>query len=297
MSRPLPPLDRDDICRRYEAGETTYQIARSLDISPNSVQRILAAMGVVRRQGGAPPFPHDIRALHARYVSGESSEAIAKGLGYSDGSVVRGAFYRQGLPVRSRSDARRLEMGGLSPQQRLGRTAAAHAAVRGMTHSFDQLCRRALGVEASQGHVSETDRAMGVMLTGLGADVSYAKAIGPYNADITVGGVVVECYGGGWHGGGRAMARFDKRTRHILDAGWHLVVVWAEKPRYPLGISAAEYVVTLEDKASRDPSAPRQYRVIRGTGQELIRGCSKDNDFPVKLPRKRVGHIWCEHNR
>lgn len=240
-------------------------------------------------------FPRDVDDIIRRYEAGERIQDIAAVLDM-DPSSLRKGLRNRGYALRSQSESLRLHLASIGPDGRQARSAAAHAAVRGMVRTADDLARRAAGKERSQAHVSENDRALGRMLADAGLAFTYAKAIGPYNVDIAAAGVVVECYGGGWHGGGRALARFDQRTRYILDAGWSVVVVWIDQRRHPLSIAAAEYVVALADVAGRDPAAPRQYRVIRGNGEELVRGCSKDDHFPLKPPRKAGGCVRCEHD-
>lgn len=240
-------------------------------------------------------FPRDVDDVIRRYEAGERIEDIAAVFDMT-GSSLRKGLRNRGYSLRSGAESMRLRMAALGPDGRQAQSAAAHAAVRGITRTADDLAKRAAGKERSQAHISENDRQLGRMLADAGLAITYAKAIGPYNADIATAGIVVECYGGGWHGGGRALARFDQRTRYILDAGWSVAVVWIDQRRHPLSVAASEYVVALADIAGRDPSAPRQYRVIRGTGEELVRGCSKDDNFPLKPPRKSSGCVRCEHD-
>jgi hypothetical protein len=135
----------------------------------------------------------------------------------------------------------------------------------------------------------------GYLLAMLPDGALPCKAIGPYNVDIALAPIAVEVFGGAWHGGGRAAARWPKRIRYLLDEQWHVVVVWVEHARDPLTIGAAEYVVALRDQLRRNPALVGQYRVIRGSGKEIIRGCANDDHFPVKPPRGSRTHVRCEH--
>jgi len=164
--------------------------------------------------------------LYRRYQAGESLREITVDFGGS-ATGLHDAFKRRGYTCRPPS------------------ADAAHAAVRGIAKSLDDLCLKAVGRERTQANVSPLDRAFATMLD---TPAIINKAIGPYNIDVAVHPVAVEIYGGGWHAAGRAAARFPKRARYILDCGWHLVIIWvSEKSSYPLTIAASEYVRSLID--------------------------------------------------
>lgn len=200
---------------------------------------------------------------------------------------------KRGWATRSVAEASALRYADTTPEYRRAITAAAHDAARGSSHSFEYRCRIALGKERTLANQSETER---LLLDMLPVGAKPGKAIGPYNVDIAVGTVAVEVYGGTWHSGGRAAARFPQRVRYILDQGWSVVLIWVEQARYPLAVAAAEYVIALGEFTRRHPTAPTQYRVIRGTGEEIVRGCAKDDHFPLKPARERRLHLRCPHD-
>jgi len=122
-------------------------------------------------------------------------------------------------------------------------------------------------------------------LNGAGIDTIINKAIGPYNADIGAGSVAVEIFGGTWHGGGRPAEIFPKRSRYILDAGWHLVIVWITK-FFAFTENGANHIISFIEETSRNESAVREYRVIGGDGQLLASQRGDFDDFPFIPPGK-----------
>jgi len=138
--------------------------------------------------------------------------------------------------------------------------------------SLGKSCRRAVSRQERLVGLSHTDHFLSDWLKERGLPATLLQAVGPYNVDVATGSVAVECYGGAWHNSGRAAARWPQRVRYLLDAGWHVLVIWIEPSYYPLTVEAVDYVVALAQLAGSDPSAVRQYRVIRGTGKVVAFG-------------------------
>jgi very-short-patch-repair endonuclease len=140
--------------------------------------------------------------------------------------------------------------------------------------------RRSARREETLSHASSREHQFGAYLTGAGLAVTPQKAVGPYNIDFAVGAIAVEILGGGWHA---YKPEHQKRTPYILNQGWHMLFVWDLK-KAPLCVEAAEYVVAFAKNASGNPSAIREYRVIRGDGQLMTRGSADDDQFPLVPP-------------
>lgn len=236
--------------------------------------------------------PLDFNHLYRRYLTGESLTVIAESTGVNRTTISR-HFKRRGFALRTPSEAKTLDMARLSDAERKRITAAANIARRGNTDPLERKIQRAATVERRQLHISPLDRRMLKLLGG----GTLQKAIGPYNCDVSFEPIAVEIFGGSWHASGRHARRHRERTRHILDAGWHMVIVWVEEGRHPLRVAAANYVISLAEGLRSNPTPITQYRVIRGTGQEIVIGCAKDDEFPVKPPRERRVQIRCEHHR
>lgn len=289
------PENLSDARRRHEAGESLSQIAPSMGVDPETLRKKFHDWGwPVMKQGVGKQRRHDakFKALHERYIAGESGVALASEAGIDFANLYT-AWHRRGWPVRDGQEAAALRYADTSPEYRQALTVAAHDAVRGRGQSFEHRCRIALGRERTLAHQSETEE---LLLNMLPVDAIPGKAVGPYNVDIAIGTVAVEIYGGTWHAQGRAAARFPQRTRYLFDHGWSVVIIWVEQARYPLTVAAAEYVIALGEFTRSNPTATAQYRVIRGNGQVIVRGCANDDHFPLKPSRERRLHLRCPHD-
>lgn len=292
MARKKFTLDFHELYQRHLRGESVKQIAVSTRLTHDQLRRAFYKRGLVLRTG------RDYPALHTRYIAGETISDLARETGIMASSMRR-RFRELGWPVLSLSDTQKRIASRRSRQERLRNTAAAHAAMRGSKRGHAELVRRAKTHEKfPEALITEGERELSRLLQAVGLhEITFQKSIDKYNVDIALPPIAVEIYGGAWHGTGRHAARFQERTKKILDSGWHLVIIWVEKPHYPLTLEAARYLVTLSQFASRNPAAPCQYRVIRGTGEVVIRGCVQDDHFPMKLPRISRQKIGCDHLR
>ena len=280
MVKAIPAQDWAALYRRYEAGETSNQIAASLGIGSTTLRRYWERAGYDLRPTGRPQRHPGEAELRRLYVDEQrSSEEIGPLLGVNP-ATVRHWLQAMGA-LRSGSEAHRVRNAHLTPEQRRLNAQAAHDAVRGRKAPFDELCTRAQTREREQLGVSDYDRQLAAWLEAAGMTTVLGKAIGPYNVDIASAPIAVEVFGGAWHYGGRAAARWPKRIRYLLDQGWSVVVVWVEVPQYPLTKAAAEYICRFAQETHQES----QYRVIRGTGVEMVRRTASDDSFPTKLPR------------
>lgn len=291
MGRKGFQLDFNHLYERNQAGESLNSIGAEIGLTAKQLKSALSKRGFRFRA------ERDYEGLHRRYIAGERIEILAREHGVSD-TALRHAFYRRGLDVRTRSDNQRHLASLRTADERLENARAAHAAVRGAQRTHDELVRRAITRQARpDAFMSAIEAPLLDILHDRGIVATPQLAIDKYNVDIAFASVAVEVYGGSWHNSGRAAQRFMERTHTILNRGWHLIIIWVEQPHYPLTVEAANYLITMAEFARRNPSAPCQYRVIRGTGEVVIRGCANDHDFPMKLPRISRQHIWCEHLR
>ena len=224
-----------------------------------------------------------------------SSREIAALFGATDATVRKWA--RDAGIARSASEAHVLRAAKMTAAERLAQSAAAHDAVRGRHVPAEELEARAVTRERLGLHVGTEERRLARLLRKRGVATRAQQAEGPVNIDLATGSVAVEVFGGGFHGAGRHLARHPRRCRYLLDRGWSVVVIWIDKRREFALTGAADYVVALLDEFRRSPALVRQYRVIRSDGEELVRGCAKDDDFPVKRPRVAKLAIRCKHQR
>jgi very-short-patch-repair endonuclease len=218
-------------------------------------------------------------AIVKDYTGGMSELAAARAHGY-DRATIRRVLLEHSVAPRGRHEASLLRMSRLTPEERSALAAAAHEAVRGRVQPDAERRKRALAGEVGQTNRSEAERIFERWLVERGLRPTPQKAIGRYNADLAVESVAVEILGGGWHG---QKARHGARTKYILDAGWHVVFVWVDGFKWPLLPEAADYVAAFAEEARRNPSGVREYRVIRGGGQEVARGRANRYDL-TRIP-------------
>jgi very-short-patch-repair endonuclease len=280
VARPLRSADLDHAIQLYLAGEPVQQIPAKSGVSLSRLQRERVARGVPAR-GHDLPMDDIIRA----YQSGATELALARQYDVARGTITN-RLVAAGVPRRGLSEATRIASAAMTKEQRKARAAAAHAARRAGRISDLEKRRNALRKERLGNFDSQGEQALYSWIWNLGERPTVQRAIGPYNVDMAVLPVAVEVLGGGWHA---TKSEHSERTPYILDAGWHLVMVWDYEGASALGPGAADYVVAFADEVRRNPPATCQYRVITGQG-ELLAACGRESDeFPlVPPPRGRL---------
>lgn len=274
-------VDRDNAITRYVNGDTLQVIADYYGCSSSFVHRLFKANGVNMRKGGWEFIdrrfgvtPDDLLEM---YNSGMWKNEIAAKTGISEGAVGK-YLAKLGVPIaenRSAAMSKRLER--MTAEQRLELTAAAHEAVRGMKRSEENLIKGALGRERAARLGSEAERQLYGLLVDRGAKPVIQKAVWKYNVDFAIGSVAVEVTGRGKKPFSHAYLR--ERTKYLTNCGLVLVYLWASSV-IPVQSGAADYIVSLSERASCDPSLSSQYRVIRCDGQLLFTGSPDNNDLP-----------------
>lgn len=281
MTPRLDPAQLDHAIRLYLSGESPAKIQATAGVSCTRLHRERLARGIPPR--GHRVLPDD--QIAAAYLNGASEFALAKQFNVSRGTIAK-RLIATGVERRGSSQAGIVRAGKQDVTERRGQAAAAHAASRKRRVSMLSKQRRALNVEFRAQPASASEARLAGMLRARGVETTTQRAIGPYNVDIAALPVAVEVLGGGWHA---YKASHRERTPHILDEGWHLVMVWDFEGRSALGEGAAEYLVTFIEKMRRQPAATCQYRVISGQGEVLTARGREDDEFPlVPPPRGRL---------
>lgn len=263
-------LDTNDLARRYLAGETLQDLANPLGIQAQSLAARFRKLGIPTRskaQNLDLIRSFDINDAMRRYQSGETELAIALSTGISR-PALRRRLINAGIHPRGMREAQAIRYSNTTPEQRLALTEAAHAAVRGVPQTYEDLCKRAIGREAKARIKSDMERIMIGWLGDRGVEVVPQKAIGPYNVDIAITSsrIAVEIFGGNWHGSGRHAARYRKRCDHLIDADWLPIIVWVTRS-WPLSQGAADYIVALHQARRDGESGGGQEHVIGGRGE------------------------------
>lgn len=269
-----------DLLELYKAGSSVQELAGRFGRPYSTVHAKLRSVGCKFRCD-MPPRKRQISVekIAALYRSGKNTVEISK-LAALSPAVVNYLLRRAGVQLRSASEAGLLRYRDSSPDERKAITAAAHVAARGRKAGFVELCRRAQGRQCIEPSGYEAE--MISTLNSAGLRIATQTPCGPYNIDITIeSAIAVEIFGGEWHASGRHAARFPKRARHILDANWHLLIVWVDARGEWLD-GANREIFALLDFARRYPTAIRQYRVIDSKGKLRIALDANADDFPLK---------------
>ncbi|MBU0847691.1 hypothetical protein KKH23_10935, partial [Patescibacteria group bacterium] len=162
----------------------------------------------------------DVTKIVKLFQNGVSVKAIAKELNITR-SVVQNRLRTIGFRTRNGTEANLLRFQNTSKKERQRITAAAHAAVRGMRRTEEDLCKRAQG-KAAKPSLTEWERVVQAGLTSVGLPTTPQYAIGKYNVDllITETPFIVEVFGGGWHAYGWHAERFRSRYEFIRNTGY-----------------------------------------------------------------------------
>jgi very-short-patch-repair endonuclease len=282
-----------DLHKAYQAGEPIKSIANRIGYKGEStIWRLFKSAGFkVRTRSEAYAdrrrFPEsEVPKMYSAYLTGESAQSIGRRYGTSHWTILK-AFVRAGLRKRTQAESNFIRSSRMTPEQHRSNATAANAACRGRKASFAERSRTALTHEAFPKAPSALELRVLKVLKMLNLPITREKACGIYNIDFAVGhSIAVECFGGGWHAGGRAAARHQPRVRYLIDTGFHVVIVWVDK-RHDGWINALKNIIANFQKTGGNPASPRQYRVIWSDGYVGCSRNSKDNDFPLK-PTFRV---------
>jgi very-short-patch-repair endonuclease len=314
----LPPADLDDLVERYRAGATVVQLVEHFGESRWKVTEYLRSIGVLRTKAEITrermrtmsdedrralqeasvaarriPCP-DIDSVLALYRSGQSAAAVGAAFGVSVDVAMR--WLREAGEDTSASTIHRRRWQRLGADERAAAVRQLREARKLVRVTEESLCKRAITRERRQVQIDPNETALAEWMRrrGIGGLVQQ-KAIGRYNCDIAATPVAVEVFGGNWHAYGQHGARLDRRTRYILDAGWDVMLVWANTVLHPLTEVVADEVVSFVEAARRRPPGPREYRVVWGTGQLIAAGSADDDQLTLEPSGSRSDYRRASH--
>lgn len=285
MAGKLTTADRDEFVKLYLAGANERTLARQFNVSKQLIKRELARRGVRRGASGQSLFEwQQLTALTYEdvvrlYLTGESENHIAKRCGVSR-NVIRRILRLNGVTPRNQSESETLKWAAMSTESRQRQTSAAHAAVLGATHSEARLLQRAISVQRI-GRLNGSERLLHDLLIDRGLVTVPQQAIGPYSSDLGAFPVSVEVLGGGFHSAPIRRDRIIRKPRYVLDAGWHVLMIVVSL-QHPITPAQADYVVSYVKHARTNPSAVREYRVIRSAGEFVAGGCAQDDQISLE---------------
>lgn len=273
--------DIDNAVTYYRNGGTIQSVADFYGCSSTFVFRHFKQNGVdmsksgwrfIKRKFGVTPDE-----LVKMYNSGMWKNEIAAKTGISEGAVGK-YLAKIGIPIAdNRSAAMSERLARMTADERSALAAPAHDAVRGMIRTESNLIKGALGRERVARLGSKAERQLYDLLIARGVNPVIQKAVWKYNVDLTIGSVAVEVTGRDRKPAHYAYLR--ERTKYLANSGLVLVYLWASSV-IPVQCGAADYIVALSERASRDPSLSSQYRVIRCDGQLVFTGSPDNDDLP-----------------
>lgn len=285
MGRKVLTSDKDKAVELYLADHSAKEAARIVGLNVKTLLRTLTERGIPRHRG------RPLEGVLERYRRGDSVLALARRYGVSRGVIDR-RLRAAGVEKRSASEQNTISAARQTKAERLTRAAAAHRAKRGRAPRESTLTRAAATRERRARVESEGERRMLLWLEKRFEVVGIQTAVKRYNVDFTIPPLAVELLGGEWHARKRRHAR---RTKAILDAGWHLLFAW-DTPTYPIERAAADYAVAFAEEIGKNPAAVSEYRVIRGDGELVARGSLENYDLTL-IPAARSGMSASEAGR
>lgn len=211
-----------------------------------------------------------------RHLAGESINKIAQSVGVARITLNRW-FAQRGVICRNPSEAERLKWAAMTPTQRKQQTDAAHTAVRGKKKTDAAMYNHAKGREKSSYWVGRGEREMQQAFIKLGMEPAPQRAFDRYNIDIVIGdSIAVEILG---CTGNPLNRRTDRhKVKKLVEAGWFVVYIQFNPGK---GIASIDfdYLATLIEALSRNPSNRGKYFMIRADGKLYTPGGLDLNDI------------------
>lgn len=246
---------------------TLTETARELCVNADNLSTKLRQRGVKTRgrtyrpAHNAKDYPRSmVKRLH---TNGWSVKKMSEHFGATR-AAIRSQLLRDGVQPRNRSQALLARMASTPKQERQRLAAAAHAAVRGEKRSIEELSQRA---KRQTRLVGEGEEFIAEALRQRGIEFVAQAPVHIYNVDLLVGAVAVEP--GVRSGDPLRDPKRLQRTEELIRRGLH--VLWITYRELAALHGCLEYVLADIDALNRDPSAPREYRVVRCSAHRFTR--------------------------
>lgn len=266
----------DDVRAAAKTGRSISEIARVVGISKSVAASCLKDLGIPAPEKGARAagdaiiaMHRDRRAQHLEQVADMFGQGypvlrIANAIGISRATVNK-CLDDLGLERPDISEGNRRGNLHTSPSARKQRAAAAHEAVRRRGENPHTRKLHSERDEASLRYIGEGEEALMERLQAAGFDCVPQAARNGYNIDILVGNVAVEVHNASSrpHHTAQRLCRIVE----LIGAGIHSLYVKTGPDCPVISETAMEKIIAFLDFARSNPSAPREYRVIRGDGK------------------------------
>ena len=282
MTTKITDTQRSNIIRLHLAEVSSNKIAEQLSIGIKPVIRILNQAGY-DTSFKLIQIPIDkILPLHNK---GIGVKGIGKILGVSFRPIER-ILKENGIKPRNRHEQQQARMDNTSLKDRKKLTRKANILMTGRTVPVQDSIKSAKTHELNQSRkISRYEGLVFEEVKKKGFKLSPQTAIGKYNCDFTIGSIAVEVLGGNWHWYGLHMARFQERTRYILNAGYHIIFICVNN-NFPFNLATTDYLISFIKFSSTNPSIDREYRVIWGTCKNATRTSINCDNFTLIMPFK-----------
>lgn len=298
MTRKIPPADMDNAIKAYLSGLNTEEASELFGFTAGPLVRELKARGLLRNKEERKFVrcrnisktrmannPFRVDEISARYLAGESVNSLAKFYNTSR-SVITIRLKHAEIELRGQTTANQLRAALTPAEEHIRRAENAHAAIRGVKRTENELIQRAQTRELRPSNVSQAEILLAQWLTERGVSVIPQQAIGKYNVDLGTHPIAVEVFGGGWHFAKNHIERFD----YIFNAGWHVLIVYVSGRLSVLTPGAADYIVSFLQETTANPTAPREYRMIWGEGKLYTAGSANSYELASIVPHR--GRNW-----
>ena len=161
------------------------------------------------------------------YERGVGVAGIPKALGLRCSALpIKNVLLERYDRLRNRSEQQQIRMDNSTPDQIAYLTRKAHNASRGRKHTVEERIKMAKSMEGKVNKRSKGEPIVFDALVNAGFDPVASKAIHIYNADIVIGDIAIEVFGGGWSvSDKKRVAKYIKRTKKLADLGYHTIFV------------------------------------------------------------------------
>lgn len=167
------------------------------------------------------PFSDALRVLYVERQ--ESIGTIAKAVGTTH-RTVKTWLAEAGIPQRTLSECRALDMARMSTDQIAARTRAAHDAVRGQKQTDEHRQKIAQTIQA-RCRLSDDERQVLAAYQAAGRHPIPLLAIHRYNIDFAFPDAMlaVEYNGGNWHESRRKREADRRKAEYLAGQGWRIL--------------------------------------------------------------------------
>ena len=201
------------------------------------------------------------------YKKGTSENKISTMCGRSR-RYVRRILSDAGVPIRGVKDANALYVLSLSAKEKAYKASFAQSAVRGKKRSHKELLERARTRENNPVfNVSRYEIDIAEEMLKRKIKFIPQKQFDIYNVDFYIENkVVLEVFGGGWHGSSdRHIDNFKRKSHHLFDLDIPIVVCWSAQV-----FDVTKVVDRIEEILNSNLDV--KHYVMRGNGNKSIMG-------------------------